>query len=442
MTEEKLVPFQVDLRLNVSDGDIMRNLEASKARRLPEVEWDQGSYKSETLVICGSGRSLKETMWGAVALQGHHVMALNGAYSYLLAQEIVPEYFVCLDARKDNVQFVERVSHVTQHLLASQVHPDVYANLELFGVKTFHLATAAVDHVFGDTVLKIGAANTVGLTALTLGCVLGYRNFVLLGYDSSFEDEKSHIALQPWNAEQEVIDVWVKDRKYRTTHAMAQQVAQFLPLLKSLRKQWPSIQVDVRGKGLFYDFVTTNNHETTREKELGKYATAYSDPTYGMSPQRAKALDEALANLAGTNHSYLDISCGRGESLKMALAHGYTDVFGTETVTELCRPPDVIYATLPNTGLMEKCADVVSLVEVIEHLHPDDVVSALHELTRLARKHIIISAATTPHIVGGVDLHPSARSEQEWHLLFKHYWGDKVYRIHDFGFSPAWRVDL
>lgn len=454
--EEKLVPFQVDLRLNVSDGDIMRNLDASKARGAPELVWDQEAPpKKETLYICGAGPSLKDNAWRLTAETD--VMALNGAYRWLRHNKMTPHYFACLDGRKENVNFVEHPGLGTIHLLASQVHPDVYKRLEIgsYDVETFHLATAAVDHVFGDSVLKIGAAHTVGLTALILGCVLGYRKFVLLGYDSSFTDDKSHVSPQPWNAEQEVIDVWVQDRKYRTTHAMAQQVSDFLPTVNRLRRQWPDIDIQVIGNGLFYDFVTTNNHETSRERELSKYATAYEDPTYGMSKGRYEAIDKALKDLRAVPHtvhhdgdfppqyvkSYLDISCGRGESLDLALKHGFTSVMGTETVDALCKP-GIAKATLPNTGLANKSADVVSLIEVIEHLLPEDVEPALYELTRLARHHILISAATTSHVVGGVDLHPSARPLEEWEELFKKVWGDKVHRIHDFGFSPAWRVDL
>lgn len=439
--EPKLVPFEVDLRLNVSDGDIMRNLHASQARGALELEWVQKAPPlKEQLYICGSGPSLKEHAWRTF---GEHSMVLNGAYPWFVDHVAPPTYFACLDARKENVQFVKKARVATQHLLASQVHPDVYTKLaQGYDVKTFHLATPAVDHVFGDSVLKIGAASTIGLTALVLGCVMGYRKFVLLGYDSSFEDNTSHVLPQPWNAEQEVIDVWVQNRKYRTTHAMAQQVANFLPMLQSLRRQWPDIEVDVIGNGLFYDFVTTNNHASSREKELSKYPAAYDLPTYGMTKERYDAVDKALADLGkGGYASYLDISCGRGESLKLAKKHGFTDVRGTETVPALC-VNGVQSATLPDTGLPANCADVVSLIEVIEHLHPDDVTPALCELNRLAKCHIILSAATTSHIVGGVDLHPSARPIEEWEALFKHVWPNKVFRIHDFGGSPAWRVDL
>ena len=446
--EEQLVPFQVDLKLNVSDGDVMRNLTASQERMAPELDWDQSAPpRPETLFICGAGPSLKHEAWRVAKARkeveiGAHIMALNGAYRWLRKNKVDVDYFACLDARPENVSFVEDPALGTTHLLASQVHPDVYDKLgSMYRINTFHLATPAVEHVFGDTVLKIGAANTIGLTALILGCVLGYRKFVLLGYDSSHSIAASHVSPQPWNAVQEVIDVWVQDRKYRTTHAMAQQVSDFLPLLNRLRLQWPDIDVQIIGTGLFYDFVTTNNHETSRERELSKYPTAYDDPSYGMSPQRHAAVDRALQEVASGNTSYLDISCGRGESLQLAKKHGFKFVAGTETVPSLCNA-DVLNTTLPRTELNDKCADVVSLIEVIEHLLPEDVEPALHELTRLAKRHILISAAVTNHVVGGVNLHPSARPLEEWESLFKKVWGAKVKRIHDFGFSPAWRVDL
>jgi SAM-dependent methyltransferase len=214
----------------------------------------------------------------------------------------------------------------------------------------------------------------------------------------------------------------------------------FYPFYKALIGEFPGFVVYLRGDGMFYDFVKTNNVERTRDTELSKYSLAYEMEDYGMSAQRKNGLEKLLEDIP-VRTSYLDISCGRGETLLLADKLGYEHVRGTETVPALLNER-VSHATLPSTGLQDKSYDVVSLIEVIEHLLADDVEPALHELTRLARRHILISAAVQDCWIGGLNLHPSAKPEEEWDELFRKVWNGRAYRVGSLGGSPAWRVDL
>jgi ubiquinone/menaquinone biosynthesis C-methylase UbiE len=102
-----------------------------------------------------------------------------------------------------------------------------------------------------------------------------------------------------------------------------------------------------------------------------------------------------------------------------------------------------IQAILPNIPLPDKVADVVSLIEVIEHLHPDDVEPALRELSRLSKDKILLSAAVMPHYVGGVNLHPSARSYDDWEKVLHRIYGAQNVQIgHNLGSSPCWVISV
>lgn len=432
-----LAPLVLDLQVNASDTELLRNLHYAGALNLPYC--DIAPARDRTLAICGSGPSLKRS-WREIPTDCD-VMALNGAYKFLLGCGRVPKYFAMLDAKPSNVNFVEAPHKDTYHLLASQVHPDVFEALKDYHRAVFHLNTPTTNLVFENDVTKIGCVYTVGLTALLLAGVLGYRKFILYGYDSSFENSESHALPQPQNAGVNTLEVEVAGRKYLTTHAMAAQTMEFFPTLKAMRTQWPDIDVQVIGDGLFYDYVTTNNHPPSRERELAKYAGAYQDPTYGMTQQRRDGISKLMDEGFREYDSYLDVSTGRGETLQLAREHGFRHVRGTETVDALLNE-HVVRGVLPNLDIEDKTFNVVSLIEVIEHLLPEDVEPALHELARIARDHILISAAVVPHVIGGVDLHPSARPIEEWDALFHKVWGDKVYRVGKLGSSPAWRVDL
>lgn len=447
-----LLQLEVVTTCNTSDEEIVANIRASKDR--PGTKWLETlePANTRTLMIVGSGPSA----WKALDTLKQidcDVMALNGAYNAMIEKGYpVPKFYAQLDARQVNVNFLRDPRKETQFILAAQVHPDAFDLLRDHNVLTFHLNTETEQKVFGGTEgLFFGSAGgTIGSTALALAAALGYRHLVLVGYDSSFDNGKSHMVPQPQNEGQTTLEVEFNGKWYTTTPTLAGQVNEFFAWNQALHNSFADVVVDLAGEGLFYDFVEYNTNfpicTTTREQELARYPEIYAeDPEYKCTAPRLDGLMEAMREIPDRpSLTYLDVSCGRGESLDLARRMGFSTVQGTETVPALVAARhDVSYATLPQTGLPSKSYDVVALIEVIEHLVPADVEPALVELTRLARKYIIISAATFPSWKNGANLHPSARTEQEWEKLFQKVWGDKArklkHRIHP---SPAWIITL
>ena len=366
-------------------------------------------------------------------------MALNGAYRVLLDAGIVPTYFAMLDARAANVNFIEKWDDRSIPMLASQVHPDVRSRFWPYDVLTFHLNTPTTRRVFPTEKVYVGGGGTIGLTAIALGALLGYRHIVLLGYDSSYTDGKSHARPQPQNEGQVTLPVWCEDREYLSTPAMAQQVMDFFPWHTALQAAFPGIVVDVHGQGLFYDYVSTNNKVPTRESEAAKYTTMYSESEYRMPAHRLAGIRDILHTRRGT--SLLDVGTGRGETLLVAGECGYTLVAGTETVDALVGG-NVVKALLPDLPILDGAYETVTCFEVIEHLLPIDVEPALRELARCASKRVIISAATRSDMRSGVELHPSWKSEEEWTRLLGEVWGAEnvkmIGNLSSCGLSPVY----
>lgn len=427
--------LQLEMQVNTTDKHLRSNLTHAKSLGLPQLKLQ--SAHERVLAIVGSGPSLKDT-WAFIP-PDCDVMALNGAYTFLLGKGRIAQYFAMLDSRSVNEKFIAGSHLHTHFLIASQCHRGIFEALVDRAVTVFHLATPTTRVEFPDEDLYVGGGGTIGLTALSLALAMGYRKVILYGYDSSFDGDATHVLPQPQNAGLNELDIWVQDRKYRTTHAMAAQTMDFFPFYEAIKKVAPEFEIHLNGSGLFYDYIVTNNNPTSRERELAKYVEAYQHDDYGMSRERRDGLDELIGEISG--ESYLDVSTGRGEVLELAAKHGFQTVRGTETVEALCNER-VTRAILPNIPFADRAFDCVSLIEVIEHLLPDDIRPTLAELTRLARKHILISAAVTPHWYGGVNLHPSARPEEEWQALFTEVWGDKARRVRNLGQSPCWRVDL
>jgi len=356
-------------------------------------------------------------MWPA-----HDTMALNGAYKALQSIGVIPKYYAQLDARPVNVNFVTEPDENTTFLLASQCDPLMYEALRGQDIQVFHLNTPTTHAVFKGADIYFGGGSTIGTTAIGVAAALGYRSIGILGYDSSFRDGKSHILPQEQNATVATLPVWVDDKEYLTTPAMAKQVEEFRPWIKGLEAVFPDIDVRLFGEGLLYDYIIRGQTiQATRESEAAKYTEMYKDPSYRMPKHRADKIAEILCERP--RGTLLDVGTGRGETLDIARLLGYS-ARGTETVDYLVEAREnVDRGVLPQLHYADKSFDTVTCFEVIEHLLPADVMPALRELRRIAKDRVIISAATCSDMRGGVELHPSYRREWEWEETFKAAWG-------------------
>lgn len=184
--------------------------------------------------------------------------------------------------------------------------------------------------------------------------------------------------------------------------------------------------------------------ELARKLEHQKYVQAYSNERYAMGQPR---MDDAVGDLAGLpcGGSYLDVACGRGEMLRHAEALGFSPVQGTEIVPALIDGSRVIYGEVHALPFPDKSFDVVTMLDVIEHLIPGDDEKACRELARVARRHILLTANNRESKKAiGEELHINRRPYEEWDSLFRSWFPGRVRWIKEPRnyISETWRVDL
>lgn len=443
--EERLIPLQIEASCNTREAIIIENIKSSMQRGLPMLQISK-ELTTKPLVLVGSGPSALKYLDEMPPIE-YDILAMNGSYKALLQRGIVPKYFAMLDARPENVNFLDDPRQETTFFLASQVHADCFNCLsEMQNVFMFHLNTTACREIVKTDAMFLGSsAGTIGMTALSIAGILGYRHLIGLGYDSSFEPKtgRSHLLFQPQNAEQQCLRVWLEDREYWTTPTMAQQVTDFFGWASALHRAFPGMAIDMNGEGLLYDWIVTNQKvgPATRESEALKYKECYGDERYGMPTYRRNLVRDVLAATPG--ETVLDVGTGRGETLEEADALGKNPM-GTETVDDLCNER-VIKALLPELPFPDKSFDIVTCWEVLEHLLPADVELSINELVRVAKNYIVVSVCEAPHVVGGVNLHPSAMPREKWEELLRKATGKEpeyVGNVSAFGVSPAYRVAL
>lgn len=203
------------------------------------------------MVVIGGGPSLKKDIEEIAERQrrGQLIFATNNTYNWLCDHGITPDCHVMLDAREDNKEFLPKSGKPLCYY-ASQCHPDVLVgdNIILW-------------HSFSDGILEeignntgdplVGGGTTVGLKSLALGHILGYRNFHLYGFDSSYTEDQNHAYPQALNDGERVLDVEMNGKKYRAAAWMCAQVEQFKETSKALVES--GAVVSVHGSGLLPD---------------------------------------------------------------------------------------------------------------------------------------------------------------------------------------------
>ena len=162
--------------------------------------------------------------------------------------------------------------------------------------------------------------------------------------------------------------------------------------------------------------------ELDRERmaEIGKYSKAYQAPDYKMG-ERRRAAAMPLLHDAPSRRSYLDVGCGRGEMLDEARGLGFERIEGTEVVPDLLARDLVRFALAHKLPYTEQEFDIVTCMDVLEHLIPQDTVPVLKELDRITNVQLIVSANNKQSRSMGMELHVNKRPYHEWDQLIRGY---------------------
>lgn len=184
-----------------------------------------------------------------------------------------------------------------------------------------------------------------------------------------------------------------------------------------------------------------------REREFDKYDWAYANqPRYKMKGERKRDAVRDLAALPGRG-SLLDVGCGRGDILDVAVTMGFGPLMGTEVVPSLLVPNRVEYGEVHALPFGDKSFDVVTMFDVMEHLLPGDDELACKELKRVARKHVLLTINNQPSFnKKGDNLHINIRKYRDWDVRLADWFGQDAVVTWLHGdrnyISEAWRIDL
>lgn len=206
-------------------------------------------------VIVGGGPSLKYDLAEIKERQihGQKIFSTNATYKYLLENNIIPDFHVMVDAREENVEFVPFGKVACYY--ASICHPKVLEKAE--NVILWHPMIEGILEIIGDNTGDplVGGGGTVGMKSIALAHILGYREFHLYGFDSSYHGDDNHAYKQSLNDGERVIEVEMNGNKYRAAAWMCGQLEDFKAITRAIVDSGGIITV--HGYGLLPDMAKT-----------------------------------------------------------------------------------------------------------------------------------------------------------------------------------------
>lgn len=230
------------MQLNTKRFVILRNIRNNIRRQLPQLA-PHHEENPERIALVGGGWSLAETLdeLRDLYFQGVKIVAVNGSARWLMERNLRPSMLIMLDARPENAEFVEKPIPRCRYFFASQIDPSILDLCEGRDVTLFHAIAqtadaeiARLDDFYMKRWARISTAGTVGVTAVMLLRILGFRNQHLFGFDSCYSpnDRAHHAYPQTLNDGEGTGTFSVAGKEFECSPWQASQVQSFTNMLE------------------------------------------------------------------------------------------------------------------------------------------------------------------------------------------------------------------
>jgi hypothetical protein len=396
------------------------------SRSCPRWIKQQPAHRGVAL-LCGSGPSLRHDLLDIRTrqAQGAKVFALNAAAKYLHDHGIHPDFQVVIDAKEESVGLIGPARH---HLFGATVDPrcfEVKPNATLFQIQVDDDdLQAEIDALAPHDYSMMSTAVSVGLVSTILTFTMGYRQQHFYGFDSSHEDNESHVVRQAMNDNVACMNVSFAGKDYVASLPMKLQAERFMQVANLLKSA--GCELHMHGTGLLPDMYRAPD-DMLSEKE--KYFRMWSMLSYRQDSPAERIVDTILDQLQPAGR-IVDFGCGTGRAAARISAKGH-DVLLVDFAPN-CRDDEA--AELPFVEL--DLAEPMPLrerfgycIDVMEHIPPDQVDAVIRNIMDAA-EDVFFQISTVDDRMGsliGKHLHLTVKPH-DW-------WRDTFWRL---GFHVTW----
>jgi hypothetical protein len=238
---------------NTATEALLSNVKKACRRDLPWFQPAENEHDGHVAIL-GGGPSLvdkiDEIKWRQSI--GQTVWVLNNAHAALEDTGIRYDAQVLLDARPENAAFI---TDAADYLVASQCDPKVFSALRHQRVTLFHVNSPGMVDLLSPEKVRpaylVGGGTTVGMNALALAFLKGFRKIHLYGFDSSYRDGQHHAYSQPLNDGERASEAMYNDKTYFCAPWMIGQAQEFMELAPGYMAD--GAVITVHGSGLLPD---------------------------------------------------------------------------------------------------------------------------------------------------------------------------------------------
>ena len=252
-------PLEITVQAAGTPEELCSNIRSALARGLPELPLVPIKHDG-TFVCVASGWSMPDYLAEIKAHKaaGRPIVAIKAAHDFLCENGVIPDVWVNLDPR-DRTDGIKHANDKTTYLVASRCPPSTFDYLKGKRVVVWHSwAEGPEFETIGSGKLAVGGGTTSGLRAINIGYILGFRKFILYGYDSC--NRADGVKRFTGAMTGPTIDVWVgcpSGRKFTCNMAMAQQANEFQKLFEVM----PDLEVTAKGPGLIAEIMRVRQAE-------------------------------------------------------------------------------------------------------------------------------------------------------------------------------------
>lgn len=353
-------------------------------RPIRRLETYTGPLRTEPIAIVCFGPSLNDT-WEEIR-NFKWIITCSGSHRFLLDRGIVPTWHVEVDPREHKVALLGEPDPRVEYLVASTCHPAYFDHLKDGpNVVLWHIFQNEPDayRVLPRGEWYVLGGTNVGLRAMALARLFGFRNQVIFGMDGCQRDEvHKHATAHPLQDGTPFSTVEYDGVEYKTTAAMLESAkGTFYELDTDLH----DVTAEFRGEGLVQAMA---RNYVRKERDPGRsYFLAIQPPELISAEYRelnARLHRESLAyGVGGGRYAGRVEEMARGMKTTSVLDYGC----GKGYLGRAMPWPIWEYdPAVPGKDDPPRPADLVVCLDVLEHIEPDKILFVLEDLARVTRQ--------------------------------------------------------
>jgi hypothetical protein len=225
------------------------------------------------LVMC-YGPSLQDTWENAVVekevIKNADIVSVSGAHDFLIEKGLIPKYHIECDPREHKGGMIARKHPKVQYLMASVCHPNVVKKVAGENLTLWHMNEGEQSLQILDiepNSLLIPGGGSVGLRAIPLLYVKGYRRFIIHGMDCSFRGDDTHAGRHTGKKVDRIEIRCADGKKFITAPVLITYKRSFAELVQPHVGDADKIEIILRGDGLLQHWLRTSGTATPYKQE-------------------------------------------------------------------------------------------------------------------------------------------------------------------------------